>query len=147
MKRHYLALAILSVFLVSKPATAADRSADTPRVGSEEPGAGLVSMYALIARPKDFDGKAISIVGVLVLLDRAAAIYPNSDSRRFGWKREAVYLPLSEDQQRKAAQLTNQFVSVSGVFSYSGDDVSGSYLGMLTKVTTIYGRPDRSGSE
>lgn len=80
---------------------------------------GYVSYYKLLAKPEDYDGKPVQVMGVLSISnqDNVASLYPNTESFRYQVKMDELSLELTNEQWKRFATLDGRFVSIEGTFA------------------------------
>jgi len=101
----------------------------------------MVSMIELIASPSQHDGKIVGVVGYLVYVFEANALYLSSVDSEHVVIRNSLYLSLNPQVQERAKRLQNSYIIVLGTFSAPNNGDPMSRAGTMNAITDIRSWP------
>jgi hypothetical protein len=78
----------------------------------------FVSYYKLLARPEEYQGKRVQVMGVLRISseENIASLYPNAESFRYQVVVDSLSIELTDEQWRRFTALNGKFVAIEGTF-------------------------------
>jgi hypothetical protein len=95
-----------------------------------------VSIVALIASPRQYNGVRVYVTGYLDLAYESDAVYFHEEDFRYGMTKNAVKLVLQNGQREQFKALSRKYVIVEGTFT--ADDLQGGmFSGHIVDVTGI----------
>lgn len=99
----------------------------------------FLSYYKLLARPDEYDGKPVHVLGVLSIdsEDNVANLYPSTESFRYVVKSDSLSLQLTEEQRKRFAALSGRFVAIEGTFQRINENDEYGAAGKLAPVTRL----------
>jgi hypothetical protein len=106
----------------------------SPLLASAEPVD--ASLIALIASPREFDGKQVRIVGFLRLEFEGNAIYLHKEDYLRGITKNGLWMEM-ESASKKVPGPGDQYVIVEGTFSMQDQGHMGLWSGSIHKVTRV----------
>jgi hypothetical protein len=120
-------LAAAGPFVVGTTVAAADG-------GSLEPLP--VSLVALIASPRQYNGVRVYLTGFLDLAYESNAVYFHEEDFRYGMTKNAIRVTLSREQEGHFKQLSHKHVIIEGTF-VADDSQSGRFSGHIVDVSRM----------
>ena len=117
----------LASFVVSKTTAAVNDPVQEPR---------RVSIVALIATPRQYDGARVYVAGYLDLAYEADALYLHEEDYRYGMTKNSVKLVLQSGQRDQFKGLSRRYVIIEGKFS-ADDSQRGMFSGYIVDITRI----------
>jgi hypothetical protein len=97
------------------------------------------SLYELIARPDWYDGKIVSVAGVLDPGREAFLLFAAEDAYRMYVPRSAVLLALGRDLYGKDySSVAGGWAIVTGKYSAHGRGSAGRFGGVITEIQNIF---------
>lgn len=113
----------------------------TERVSPPHESPEIVSMVAVLANPDQFDGKKVTLSGVLSLEFEDVSLYRDRDAYEYVSVTDGFILELSEEQVESAKGWQGQRVVVTGRFHR--DRFWGSFPGRLRDIERVIREPKR----
>lgn len=104
-----------------------------------------ISFYKLLATPKQYDKKYISVTGYVAISNGRLAVYPARLSYRLSIQQDSFSLRLSGYEMKKLADnLNRHYATIVGVFNYEiiGDGPGIGYISKLVDAHLVGPRPD-----
>jgi len=95
-----------------------------------------VSIVALIASPRQYDGVPVYVTGYLDLGYESDALYFHEEDYRYGMTKNAIKLVLKSGQRDHLKRLARKYVIVEGTF-VADDSQGGMFSGHIVEVTGI----------
>ena len=145
MTWHIAGLIILSLLLAS-----CTEPAPLPPLDTEDwlPKERLgVSLIQLIATPEAYDGQQVSVMGVLRLDFEGTVLYLGKEDARHRVLRNAIWLRLSPEQEKRWKFLEGRYVLLGGRFDAQSHGHFGNYAGSIEEIDDVMPwPPDRGGS-
>ena len=93
-----------------------------------------VSLVQLIANPKDYDGKVVRVIGFMRLEFEGNGIYLHQDDYKHSIYKNALWIDVSEDMQKRKAALDQTYVLVEGTFNAKMTGHMGLWSGSIQKI-------------
>lgn len=112
----------------------ASRTATTTRGSSRE--ALPVSLVALIASPREYNGVRVHVTGYLDLAYESNAVYFHEEDYHHGLTKNAIRLILPVEQQRQFKGLSDKYVIIEGTFE-ADNSPDGMFSGYIVDVTRV----------
>lgn len=99
----------------------------------------FVSYYKLLARPEDYEGKRVHVMGVLRISNQenVASLYPNAESFRYQVTMDSLSLELTSEQWKRFAALDGKFVAIEGTFKRITEVDEYAEAGRIAPVTRL----------
>lgn len=99
----------------------------------------FVSYYKLLARPEDYEGKRIQVLGVLSIssTDNVASLYPNMDSFHYQVKVDSLSIEFTVEQWKRFVSLNGRFVAIEGTFKRIAEADEYSAAGAIAPATRL----------
>lgn len=99
----------------------------------------FVSYYKLLARPEDYEGKRIQVLGVLSISseDNAASLYPNMESFHHQVRVDSLSLGFTSEQWKRFVSLHGRFVAIEGTFKRIAEADEYSAAGAVAPATRL----------
>lgn len=99
----------------------------------------IVSYYKVLARPEEYDGKRIQVVGILSISDEdnVASLYPNMESFHYHVKVDSLSIEFTSQQWTRFASLNGKFVAIEGTFKRLSEADDYTAAGMVTQTTRL----------
>jgi hypothetical protein len=95
-----------------------------------------VSIVALIASPRQYDGLRVSVTGYLNLSYESNAVYLHEEDFRYGMTRNAVRVTLEREQAEKFRGFSHKYAIIEGTFA-ADDSPGGMFSGHIVDVTRM----------
>jgi|SRR6266404_4129640 len=127
-----LAVTIL-VLLLSAACVQASESARSTDVRGDV--AADTPLIRLIARPADFDGQRVRVIGFVRLEFEGNVMYPHKEDYDHALLGNGVWLSISDQIQQRTAELTGKYCLVEGRFSASNRGHMGVWSGAIEDVS------------
>jgi hypothetical protein len=100
-----------------------------------------ISLYSLIARPRDYHLRSINVVGVLRVGGTKIFIYPNLESEKYDIAATALMVSwpkcLDDKAVSKLRELSGHYVRIEGVYNAEFHENLEAGIGLLMGVTSI----------
>lgn len=96
-----------------------------------------VSLISLIARPSEFDGKLVRVIGFARLEFEGNAIYLHREDYLQGITRNGLWLDVRSASKKSATRVSDGYVIVEGVFSMKDQGHLGLWSGSIQKITRM----------
>lgn len=103
--------------------------------------AAMVSLVALLARPREYDGKIVQVVGFAHLEFEGNGLYLHREDFEQGLVKNSVWVDISGQRARLAPN--DRYVIVEGVFNARNNGHMGLRSGSLERVTRFDAWPSR----
>jgi hypothetical protein len=94
-----------------------------------------VSLVQLIANPKDYDGKVVRVIGFARLEFEGNAVYLHEDDYKHSIYRNGLWIDVTDDMQKKKAELDKKHVLLEGTFNARETGHMGLWSGSIQKIT------------
>jgi hypothetical protein len=94
-----------------------------------------VSMIQLIANAKDYDGKVVRVIGFMRLESEGNGIYLHQDDYKHSNYKNGLWIDVSEDMDKRSAELDQKYVLVEGTFDAKMKGHMGLWSGSIQKIT------------
>lgn|SRR5208282_6766701 len=94
-----------------------------------------VSLVQLIASPKNYDGKMVRLIGFVRLEFEGNAIYLHQDDYKHSISKNGLWIDVTEDMQKRKAELDQQYVLIEGTFDAKITGHMGMWSGSIRKIT------------
>lgn len=110
-----------------------------PPMDTLRPAHHFVSYYKLLARPEDYEGKRIQVLGVLFISseDNVASLYPNMESFHHQVKVDSLSLGFTSEQWKRFVSLNGRFVAIEGTFKRIAEADAYSAAGAVAPATRL----------
>jgi hypothetical protein len=95
-----------------------------------------VSIVALIASPRQYNGARVYVTGYLDLAYEANAVYFHEEEFRYGMTKNAIRVTLRKEQEGQFKVLSRKYVIIEGTFA-ADDSRSGMFSGHIVDVTRM----------
>jgi hypothetical protein len=94
-----------------------------------------VSLVHLLANPKDYDGKVVSLTGFMRLEFEGNGIYLHEDDYKHSIYKNGLWIDVTEDMMKRRAELDQKYVLVEGTFDAKMTGHLGLWSGSIRKIT------------
>ncbi len=94
-----------------------------------------VSLVQLIARPKDYDGKIVRVIGFVRLEFEGNGIYLHEDDYKHSIYKNGLWIDVTKDMQKRKVELDQKHVFLEGTFNAKDTGHLGLWSGSIQKIT------------
>jgi hypothetical protein len=121
------ALTAAASFVTTKTIAATDGDSQEPQ---------RVSIVALIASPRQYNGIRVHVTGYLDLSYESNALYFHEEDCRYGMTKNAIKVTLRTGQEEQFKVFSRKYVIIEGTFA-ADDYQSGMFSGHIVDVTRM----------
>ena len=133
MRRLLLCLTIQA--MLSLPTFGADDAYRCLQIDSNEEPTYCISIYRLLAAPRDFDGKLVRVEGYAHFEFEGNGLYPHESDYEARLSRNALWIEVQTAAQRK---LSGSYVTIIARFRAGPGGHRGLYSGELHDIVQMY---------
>lgn len=94
-----------------------------------------VSLIQLIAKPKDYDGKVVRVIGFVRLEFEGNAIYLHQDDYKHRISKNGLWIDVTDDIRKKQKEYDQKYVLLEGTFNAKETGHMGLWSGSIQKIT------------
>ena len=97
-----------------------------------------VSIIQLIARPQDYDGKFVRLIGFVNLEFEGTVICLHEEDCRHSIMNNCLWLDATDEILRKRSDYHRKYVLIEGIFSAKDKGHLGAYQGSIQRISRWY---------
>jgi len=96
---------------------------------------GLISMVQLLAKPQEFNGKRLQVIGFIHLEFEGNAVYLSQEDFQHGIDKNGLWLSISETELNDLEKINNSYAVVEGTFNAKNKGHVGMWSGSIENIT------------